>query len=292
MTKKIKKIKNPPNPPKEERQKNEQEYWRSALIESELDSIARAKEADPDRLRKRLVDDQSYLWTLKPETLLCVIDQYYDPKDKEENEDVVNSLSGVLVKMSIKMMRFFQGCLSSDLDKLDMESHINYSIGCMIEDREGHLFARYQFYTFLQRQIIDEFRRSARTNKNGVLFVTFDEVEELINEERRRREGAEVPLFVKQLSARDEIEALLRVLEIDKRKKQAFLLRNLGGLTHEEISQYFHKRPDTIRKWCDEVKKGLSVIAGKVKNNNEKSNWKKSNRKKNEPGERGRKQQR
>jgi RNA polymerase sigma factor (sigma-70 family) len=286
----IEKIEKPHKLPKEERQKNEREYWRSALVESELDSIARAKEADPDQLRKTLVDDQPYLWSLKPETLLCVIDQYYDPKDKEKNEDVVNSLSGVLVKMGITMMRFFQGRLSSNIDKLDLESHINYSIGCMIEDREGHLFARYQFYTVLQRQIIDEFRKSARPHKNGILFITFDEAEELINEERRRREGAEAPLPEKKLSDRDEIDALLRALEIDKRKKQAFLMRSLGGLTYEDISQYFRKQPDTIRKWCDEVKTHLSLIAGKVKNHNEKKNRKKSNRKKNDPRARGRKQ--
>jgi RNA polymerase sigma factor (sigma-70 family) len=241
--------KKPYRSPKEEA---EQEYWRRALVESELDTIARASEEEPDRLRRRLVDDQPYLWSLCPETLLYVIDQYYDPKDKEKNEDVVNSLSSVLVKKSITMMRFFQGRLSSDIDKLDLESHINYSIGCMIKDKERYLFARYRFATVLQRQIIDEFRRSPRKHKN-----IFEEAEELINEERRRREGAEAPLFEKQLSDRDEIDALLRQLEIGEEKKQAFLLKHICGLSYEDISTHFNKQPDTVRKWCDEVKKRL-----------------------------------
>ena len=245
------------NPPKEE---NEQEYWRRPLIECELESIATAQVKDPDQLRKRFVDDQRFLSSLCPETLLCVIDQYYDPKDKEKNDDVVNSLSGVLVKKSIERMTFFKRHLYSNTDKLDVESHINYTIGCMIEDRKGYRFARYQFDTVLQRQIIDEFRRSARKYR----YILAD-AEELIKEERRRREGAEAPLFEKQLSDRDEIDSLLRRLDIDQRKKQAFLLRNICDLSYEVLALYFRKQPDTIRKWCDEVKKRLSLLARKVK---------------------------
>src|SRR5262245_58564268 len=106
--------KKPYNPPREE---NEQEYWRRTIKECELQSIATAQEKDPDQLRKRFVGDQPFLSSLCPETLLSVIDQYYDPKDKEKNYDVVNSLSGVLVKKSIERMTFFKGRLYSDTDK-------------------------------------------------------------------------------------------------------------------------------------------------------------------------------
>ena len=72
-------------------------------------------------------------------------------------------------------------------------------------------------------------------------------------------------MFEKRLSDRDEIDSLLRRLNIDQRKKQAFLLRNICDLSYEVLALYFRKQPDTIRKWCDEVKQRLSLLARKVK---------------------------
>jgi len=257
-------IDDPNIPPKAESEgkehSNEKRYWRSPLIDRELDIIESERKKDPDKLRMKLIEDRNFLWSLKPETLLEVIDQYYELND----EDAVNSLCDVLVQKGLMIMKFFLGSLSSDLDKLDLKSHTNYAIWCMVENRKVDAFARCRFATVLGRKVIDEFKKSSPRNKYRDFFVTLEEADVLIYEERRLREGVEIPLIEKLISDREIIDALLGELKIDQIKKRAFLMRNLGGLEYKDIALYFHKKPDTIRKWCDEVKKLLSRIARKV----------------------------
>lgn|GEM_PF-3917103 len=257
-------IDDPNIPPKAESERkehlNEKRYWRSPLIDRELEIIESERKKDPDKLRMKLIEDRNFLWSLKPETLLEVIDQYYELND----QDAVNSLCDVLVQKGLMIMKFFLGSLSSDLDKLDLKSHTNYAIWCMVENRKVDAFARCRFATVLGRKVIDEFKKSSPRNKYRDFFVTLEEAEVLIYEERRLREGVEIPLIEKLISDREIIDALLGELKIDQIKKRAFLMRNLGGLAYKDIALYFHKQPDTIRKWCDEVKKLLSCIARKV----------------------------
>jgi len=81
-------IDDPNNPPKAESERNEQHsnekrYWRSPLIDSELDNIESERKKDPDKLRMKLTEDRDFLWSLRPETLLEVIDQYYELNDND-----------------------------------------------------------------------------------------------------------------------------------------------------------------------------------------------------------------